>query len=457
MTKRISRPLTPGFGVEDVKMISNTRFEQVVSSVKAGTKNNQINISHTWYGWTSKGVLHVTSTSGARRHEIWHFDIEKNAGKNMFFKNTTGTADCWTKSAGNNKLEKFVMSIDPLVRVDYVKEIHHKMYQRGSNCSHSTYRGGNWWYITTDGQESIISESPRVGYHSNQYHQNCPIRADEVLVTGGSFAVNWSNERQIKQVYIAEGADLEYVLLQISVEMDLWRMIGYEGKLKDPWWDKNLTIEDFKNRRLELLKLAAEGKLLPQHVKTLTKSAKPYYTLEEGIDPEIFDQAMFHHPVSILRRKLTDEIVSIISNEKKFGFFLTNQRGDEDVIILPKGQSVWWEKTWEKDGNSGGITNEKISSWRGNGSPAKETPHLPEWAIKNIRLECERTPTQELENVPDNILLANNLAIKVKRSIQGMLPISQQMIWREKNGIVFLKNGSDPSQGFGRVPWNKKK
>jgi len=76
---------------------TNLDFNNVVAQViKAGaTRSKQYNIHHTWYGWVTKDVLHVVSQSGAKRREIWHFDIEKNAGREVYFKNTTGTADCW--------------------------------------------------------------------------------------------------------------------------------------------------------------------------------------------------------------------------------------------------------------------------------------------------------------------------------------------------------------------------
>lgn len=79
-------------------MTSGNDFDEIVASLikQSATKQNQKNIYHTWYGWVSKDVLHVVSTSGARRREIWHFGVEKNKGRQLLFKNTTGTADCWT-------------------------------------------------------------------------------------------------------------------------------------------------------------------------------------------------------------------------------------------------------------------------------------------------------------------------------------------------------------------------
>ncbi len=69
-------------------------MSEVVAS--KAIKRNKYNICRTWHGWISKDVLHITSSSGARRRKIWHFPIIRNAGKEMFFKNTTVTADCWT-------------------------------------------------------------------------------------------------------------------------------------------------------------------------------------------------------------------------------------------------------------------------------------------------------------------------------------------------------------------------
>ncbi len=93
-------------------MIRIENFTEVVEKMVAAgaTKSNQFNFYHTWWGWVSKDVLHITSTSGARRRSIWHFGVEKNSDRELFLKNTTGTADCWTQIAPH-------MEQDPYERI----------------------------------------------------------------------------------------------------------------------------------------------------------------------------------------------------------------------------------------------------------------------------------------------------------------------------------------------------
>jgi len=83
------------------------KFDEVASRVVEATKSNQKNFFHTWWGWISKDILHVTSGSGARCREIWHFPLNKNSGRNMFFKNTTGVADCWTQPSAIQEPDQF--------------------------------------------------------------------------------------------------------------------------------------------------------------------------------------------------------------------------------------------------------------------------------------------------------------------------------------------------------------
>jgi len=72
-------------------------FNEMVTLANGATKRNQAHLYHTWYGWITNGVLHVTSDSGARSKDIWHFPIGKCAGGVLIFKNTTGVAYCYTR------------------------------------------------------------------------------------------------------------------------------------------------------------------------------------------------------------------------------------------------------------------------------------------------------------------------------------------------------------------------
>ena len=79
-------------------MIHVEKFDTILAKAinSAATKKDKCKLYYTWKGWVTKDVLHIISGSGARRRPIWHFDIKKNTGREMFFKNTIGTADCWT-------------------------------------------------------------------------------------------------------------------------------------------------------------------------------------------------------------------------------------------------------------------------------------------------------------------------------------------------------------------------
>jgi hypothetical protein len=78
-------------------MINKMGFMDVVAAVADGSREKPIAFFHTWSGWVSKGVLHIKSGSGARAREIWHFSVEQSKGSDILFKNTTGTAFCYTQ------------------------------------------------------------------------------------------------------------------------------------------------------------------------------------------------------------------------------------------------------------------------------------------------------------------------------------------------------------------------
>ncbi len=203
--------------------IQTVNFDDMILVATGATKKNQANLYHTWYGWVSKDILHITSRSGAARRKIWHFKIEREGGKNLMLKNTTRIADCWTKTVGENELEVEVFRMNPLAKVEYVDGIDYVLKSRGAGCSHSTSNGREeWWYITTDGQQEVIREAGVVENHFNQYHIGCPLGYDEVRVTGGSFAANWNNKHQLRQVYVVRGTNLESVALQLKVQDELW-------------------------------------------------------------------------------------------------------------------------------------------------------------------------------------------------------------------------------------------
>ncbi|MEZ4103973.1 MAG: hypothetical protein R3B60_01670 [Candidatus Paceibacterota bacterium] len=199
-------------------------FDEVVSDLVASdaTKKNQKKICHTWDGWVSKGVLHVTSRSGARRREIWHFDVEKNAGRLLFFKNTTGTADCWTKGCGDNALEKFILDISPHVKIQRVSNIDHVVHSRGSCCNHSLNRFGVWCYYLTDGSEALIHKANTVKSHFNQYHIGCPTEPDQIRVTGGTYAVQWTNKNTLTSIVYTPDADMASVIEAIRSKLRSW-------------------------------------------------------------------------------------------------------------------------------------------------------------------------------------------------------------------------------------------
>lgn len=401
------------------------KFDEVVCELVAAqaTKNNQNNFYHTWYGWVSKNTLHITSKSGARRKEIWHFGVDDHQGKNLMLRNTTGTADCWTKSAGENELEKLVFGLNPYAKVEYVEKINHTLQSRGTDCGHQTSRGHNWWHILADGNKTITRKAGVVENHSNQFHIGCPTGSDDVQVTGGTYAINWSNRYSfsIDRLYITPDANPEDIIFQIQVRHDLWR-IPYNG----------LGMGAEKRAMCEL---AAQGRLQPSLVAELLEKVSYQGRPDVEINAELFERVKYYHPDSIRQRELTNRIIGIISDGEKFEFF----EGSSIVIILPKGKDLVWETKETTPTFSRHSFNTVLSQWRyGDNTQAKKVHHLSEWAENEVRKTCYKELDCDLEHVEDNITMASDIVIVI-----------------ERDGKTVMKNGENPNVGWGRVAWNR--
>jgi hypothetical protein len=161
-------------------MLQVIAMAEVVKQVRGASKNAPVNFYHTWWGWTSKGVLHIKSRSGARTKECWHFPLKEGDNSNLLFKNTTAEAYVYRRPGPQNALEEFV---GPYVRIEYVKEIDVHLQRRG-RCGLDS----PWFAILTDGESEIMSVAHKLRHnHSNPCW--CPGGSDTVRVHGGTFAV----------------------------------------------------------------------------------------------------------------------------------------------------------------------------------------------------------------------------------------------------------------------------
>lgn len=115
------------------------------------TKEEQYNFCHTWWGWVSKGVLHITSQSGARARDIWHFGLKEKAGSTLFLKNTTGIADCWTTRPAH--AEK-----DPYERILRMCKVSKKALIRHQIGEEKTFSGS--WGTVGNHVPNACSEVP---------------------------------------------------------------------------------------------------------------------------------------------------------------------------------------------------------------------------------------------------------------------------------------------------------
>lgn len=87
-------------------------FDESVAILEGATKKNQKNLIHTWYGWVSKDVMHITSKSGAVNREIWHFAIKEYRGGHLYFVNKTSTAYVFARKAPKKLREEALKAVD---------------------------------------------------------------------------------------------------------------------------------------------------------------------------------------------------------------------------------------------------------------------------------------------------------------------------------------------------------
>lgn len=211
-------------------MLRRMSFDEAVANCNEATKENKTNLCHTWWGWVSKGVLHVVSSSGARSREIWHFDVRKNARGRIFFKNTTGSAFVYVRPGAQSRFEEAVYSMG-IVSIEYVDQIEIEMLTRGTGCNHSTNRNAPWYSIVTDGEVELIREAGAVDHCVNQHHVGCPTGPDAVSVKGGTFALQFNKGSLWRVVVTQDGktaalTKLREKALKRFAEWQSWVGIG---------------------------------------------------------------------------------------------------------------------------------------------------------------------------------------------------------------------------------------
>lgn len=199
-------------------MIHKTRLNDVVSAVANGTRENPTNFYHTWYGWVSKGVLHVKSTSGARAREIWHFGIGQGTGSDLILKNTTGTAFCYTQASPEQET-------DPLRRALRLLSLPTTIVHR-HNSGEVVELKGTWAHVDcnahsavssilkTDATDSITEGKLRKGpgYYEEQDWLVQLTNATYAVVVGHSTDCDARISRRIWEIHLWGEADTAPVI-----------------------------------------------------------------------------------------------------------------------------------------------------------------------------------------------------------------------------------------------------
>jgi len=242
-------PLLRGLGLEVTKMLHHMSFDEIVAACDGATKQEKANFYHTWWGWISKGVLHVCSTSGAASRKIWHFDVRQNFGSRMFFKNTTGVAYCYIRPGAQNHLEEVVFKLNPHARIEYVTTLDGvEMLTRGSGCNHQIDNRKKWFSFLTDGGRLLKYEADKViGLTTNESHHGCPTESDVWTLNGGSYALQFEvNTRSLQRVLVTPNTSQEMVVEVIRVEGMLLSIAPYEDWRRSE--EQNLFLNDSLRR-----------------------------------------------------------------------------------------------------------------------------------------------------------------------------------------------------------------
>lgn len=130
-------------------------FKSIVVAATGATKNAPANLHHTWWGWVNHEVLHIVSRSGARKQDFWVFSLVEHSERDIFFKNTTATADVWTvKSAAQEK--------DPLRRVLRELRLSQKiihLHPEGEKVEFSGTAANVWCHVRNARTQKFVSST----------------------------------------------------------------------------------------------------------------------------------------------------------------------------------------------------------------------------------------------------------------------------------------------------------
>lgn len=410
--------------------VNSKMFDAVVAAVSGATKEKQANIVHTWDGWVSKNILHVTSRSGARAKDIWHFDVEKCQGATLFFKNTTGTAYCYTRPGPKDEFEAVLRGLNPRVTFEYVSAINTEMYTRGTGCNHDTGHG-SWYSVLSDGEVTVTHPAGRVEHHSNQYHIGCPTGPDTVRVTGGTYAVQYEeNNTGVRRVMVTPTADRDIV---VSILRAHARIRSGSGRRDASGINENL-------------KLIASGVRVPDSVVEGTlRSAESYGTVREGVDTALLEKAKYYHPEEVKYRAEVTRVLAWVKDNLS-PFLTQNERDGNIVILLPKSLGT---PEWKSLFAHFGETDQRINLVRGVAEPIP-AQELPDWAVEKIRIACETARGgTDIYHVVDNMMTARKLAVTIFEKPTDFHS------YPRGGADVLLHNGPNPNVGFGRVQWNR--
>jgi len=404
--------------------VRNMQFQAVVSAVTGATKEQPANIVHTWDGWVSKNVLHVVSRSGARAKDIWHFPLDKCQGATLFFKNSTGTAYCYTRPGPKDDFEAVLRGMNPRVTIENVSAINAEMFTRGTGCNHDT-RNGSRYSVLADGEVTVTRAAGRVDYHSNQFHIGCPTDPDTVQVEGGTYAIQFEeNNTGVRRVLVTPAANRETVLAVLRAHARV------RGGCKD--------AEGIN----ENLRLIASGAKVPDSVVEGTlRRAESYGTVLKGVDTALLEKAKYYHPEEVKYRAEVARVFAWVRDN--MSPYLTENKDDgRIVILLPKKLGVPNWRTlfdfWNKEDG-------RLNLVRGVTEPIP-AGELPEWAVEKIRAACL---CGDVYHVIKNMVTASKLAVTIfeKECSVHHYP--------RRGRDVLLHNGRNPNDGFGRVAWNR--
>lgn len=430
-------------------------FDYVVALVDGASKANKATIYHTWDGWISKGVLHITSRSGARARDVWHFSVKENKGKRLLFKNKTHAAYVYARPGAQNVLEKIALNLNRFCRFEYPERVDLTMHTRGSGCGHCTDNNPPWYVVLTDGELEVVKEADVVTHHFNRHHVGCPIGTDRVRVLGGTFAIQVDvGQRRSRveptKVVVRKGADLAHIAKVLDAEAVTRRLsFGYTS------WSGDGSHHS-EEARADILRLAgdvADGYPYPDHIRERVWKLTGEHTPVVFVPEELRARVAYQRPSEIIHRALVESVVQQIRN----GFYLyMAECHDGLAVFLPNDEYPDWDTLFSGSGKLGSwqLSNERLGVLRGYNDSMPRLPgdavmqaveEWPVWVEERLREACEKS-RYDLPHLPDNLRLADDAALMI---------IRDDYLGSSRKGQAMIRNGCDPNVGFGRVQWNR--